>query len=151
MAEVSRVLWTTSIDHSIHDKSASLTVNIELCNTRWCNNGSTFRFMESSGHRSWRIRGFTLHKQYTEYPETGTTLLSPTGCTSQLKFHRRDKFYVQQYVVLYDAIIIGAVIIIKSTGRGAERSRELCVFSKYLILLVSHYLVEFFCSCLFIL
>lgn len=114
----------------------------ELCNARWYNNGSTFRFMESSTHGSWRIRGFTLHKQYTEYPETGTTLLSPTDCRSQLMFHRRGEFHVQQYVVLYD-VIIGLVIIIKSAGQDWQ-SRGSCVFLKYLILLASYYLIKFF-------
>lgn len=46
-------------------------------------------------------------QQYIQYPETGATLLSPTGYTSQLKFYRRGEFHVRQYVVLYDAIIGG--------------------------------------------
>lgn len=57
-------------------------------------------------------------------------------------FHRRGEFHVQQYVVLYD-VIIGLVIIIKSAGQDWQ-SRGSCVFSKYLILLASYYLIKFF-------
>lgn len=125
-------------DRLQHLRRASSTTNSPALHVSR-HNGSAFRFALAAVE-SLQIRASCSTSSTTEYPETGTALLSPRGLYELAEVPSPQSSRYSN--MLFYGAIIGAVIIIKSVGRSRAEPSGSRVSSDYLVFSVTLF-VEF--------